>query len=74
MIQNVSSVDAPEELRSQQNQLGNTLRSLRTQLNRVQSLADAGDLEAAVAASEQLISIAQLRAAIAAIENAGSTG
>ena len=74
VIESVGSVDAPEDLRSQQNQLGNTLRSLRTQLNRVQSLADAGDLEAAVAATERLISIEQLRTTIAAIQDAGSAG
>ena len=74
MIEAVGSVDAPDELRSLQNQLGNTLRSLRTQLNRVQSLANAGDLEAAVAATEMLISIEQLRTTIAAIQDAGSAG
>jgi soluble cytochrome b562 len=74
VIEAVGSVDAPDELRSLQNQLGNTLRSLRTQLNRVQSLANAGDLEAAVAATEMLISIEQLRTTIAAIQDAGSAG
>ena len=74
MIEAVGSVDAPDELRSLQNQLGNTLRSLRTQLNRVQSLANAGDLEAAIAATELLISIEQLRTTIAAIQDAGSAG
>jgi hypothetical protein len=74
VIENVGSVDAPDELRSLQNQLGNTLRSLRTQLNRVQSIANSGDLEAAVAATERLISIEQLRTTIAAIQDAGSTG
>ncbi len=71
-IEGVASADAPDELVSLQNQLGNTLRSLRTQLNRVQSLADAGDLETAKASTQQLLSIVELRKAIEAIESAGS--
>jgi vacuolar-type H+-ATPase subunit I/STV1 len=66
----VQSADAPDELKTHQNQLANTLRSLRTQLNRVQSLADAGDLDTAIIATQQLLSVGKLRATIATIEQA----
>jgi hypothetical protein len=69
-MQAVQSADAPDELRTHQNQLANTLRSLRTQLNRVQSIADSGDLETAKLVTEQLLSVGQLRATIAVIEEA----
>lgn len=70
----VEQTDAPEELSSQRDQLANRLRSLRTQLGRVEGLLANGDLETAKTATEQLISLQQLRATIAAIEAASSGG
>ena len=74
-IEQIEQTDAPDELSSQKDQLSNRLLALRTQLGRVQGLLAAGDLEAAETATEQLLSIQQLRQTIAAIEAAsGGTG
>jgi soluble cytochrome b562 len=70
----VEQTDAPDELSSQRDQLANRLRSLRTQLGRVEGLLVNGDLETAKTATEELITVQQLRATIAAIENASSGG
>jgi soluble cytochrome b562 len=66
--------EAPENLSSQRDQLANRLRTLRTQLGRVEGLLANGDLENAKTATEQLISVQQLRATIAAIEAASGGG
>jgi soluble cytochrome b562 len=66
----VEQTQAPENLSSQRDQLANRLRSLRTQLGRIDGLLANGDLETATTATEQLISLQQLRATITAIENA----
>jgi hypothetical protein len=70
LIEQVGATDAPDELSSQKDQLANRLRGLRTQLGRVQGLLTNGDLEAAKVATEQLLSIQQIRQTIAAIEAA----
>jgi len=72
-IEDVASADAPDELASERDKLSNRLRSLRTQLGRVYGLAQAGDLEAAKAATESLLSLAEIRETIEKIE-AGSSG
>ena len=72
-IEQIEGTDAPDELSSQKDQLSNRLLSLRTQLSRVQGLLLQGDLEAAKTATGQLLSVQELRRAIAAIE-AGSGG
>jgi soluble cytochrome b562 len=66
----VEQTQAPDNLTSQRDQLANRLRSLRTQLGRVEGLLASGDLENAKTATEGLISVQQLRATIAAIEAA----
>jgi hypothetical protein len=70
----VEQTQAPENLSSQRDQLANRLRSLRTQLGRVEGLLASGDLENAKTATEGLISLQQLRATIAAIEAASGGG
>ncbi len=70
LIEQVNATSAPDELSSQQDQLANRLHSLRTQLGRVAGLLANDDLEGAKSATEQLLSIAQLRQTIAAIEAA----
>jgi len=50
------------------------LRSLRTQLGRVEGLLANDDLETAKTATEQLISVQQLRVTIAAIKAAAGGG
>ncbi len=70
----IEQTDAPDELSSQKDQLSNRLLSLRTQLSRVQGLLAAGDLESAQAATEQLLSIQELRQTIAVIEAASGGG
>jgi hypothetical protein len=60
----------PDELSSQKDQLSNRLVGLKTQLGRIQGLLAADDLDGAKAATEQLISIRQIRQTIAAIEEA----
>jgi flagellar hook-associated protein FlgK len=72
--ESVEQTEAPEELSSQRDQLANRLRSLRTQLGRVEGLLANDDLETAKTATEQLISVQQLRATIAAIEAASGGG
>jgi hypothetical protein len=69
-IEQIQATDAPDELSSQKEQLANRLRGLRTQLGRIQGLLANDDLEGAVAATEQLLSINQIRQTIAAIESA----
>jgi hypothetical protein len=70
LIEQVGDASVPEELNSEKLQLGNELRALRTQLGRVQGLLANDDLEAAQAATEQLLSANQIRQTIAAIEAA----
>lgn len=70
----VEQTDAPEELSSQRDQLANRLRSLRTQLGRVEGLLANDDLENAKTATEELITVQQLRATIAAIERISGGG
>jgi len=73
-IEQIQQTDAPDELSSQKDQLSNNLLSLRTQLSRVQGLLTQGDLEAAKTATGQLLSVLELRRAIAAIEAASGGG
>jgi soluble cytochrome b562 len=73
-IEQIEQTDAPDELSSQKDQLANRLRGLRTQLGRVEGLLTQGDLEAAKVATEQLLSIQQIRQTIAAIEAASAGG
>jgi hypothetical protein len=70
LIEQIEATDAPDELSSQKDQLANRLRGLRTQLGRVQGLLLNDDLEGAKVATEQLLSVQELRRAIAAIEAA----
>jgi ABC-type phosphate transport system auxiliary subunit len=67
-IEDVADADAPEEVEQDRDQLANRLRSLRTQLTRLQSIAESGDLEAAAAAIERLLSVAEIRTTIERIE------
>ena len=73
-IEQIEQTDAPDELSSQKDQLSNRLLSLRTQLSRVQGLLAAGDLESAQTATEQLLSIQELRQTIAVIAAASGGG
>ena len=68
LIEQVSQADAPEELGSENEQLASGLRGLRTQLGRVEGLLASNDLEGAKTATEQLLSIQQMRQVIARIE------
>ena len=68
-IEEVGDADAPEELEEQRDKLANQLRSLRTQLGRLQGIAESGDLEAAQAAVERLLSIGLLRQTIETIQS-----
>lgn len=67
-VQEVADAEAPEELEQDRDQLANRLRSLRTQLIRLQGIVDSGDLEAAAAAIERLLSVAEIRSTIERIE------
>jgi ABC-type phosphate transport system auxiliary subunit len=73
-LEEVADADAPDELATERDRLANTLHSLRTQLNRVQGQADAGDLESAQTALGGLLSIAQLRSTIDAIREGAGAG
>ncbi|MGH3036286.1 MAG: hypothetical protein ACRDMU_03810 [Gaiellaceae bacterium] len=68
-IEEVGDAEAPEELEEQRDKLANQLRSLRTQLGRLQGIADSGDLEAAQAAVERLLSVGLLRQTIETIQS-----
>jgi hypothetical protein len=70
LVEEIGATDAPDELSSQKDQLSNRLLALRTQLGRVDGLLANDDLEAAKTATDQLLSIQQLRQTIAAIESA----
>jgi len=72
-VQDVADADAPEELETERDSLSNRLRSLRTQLGRLQSIADSGDLEAAEAAIENLLAVVEIRQTIERIQ-AGAPG
>jgi hypothetical protein len=72
-IEEVADADAPDELESERDKLANRLRSLRTQLGRLQGIAASGDLDAAQAAIERLLSIGQIRQTIENIQ-AGASG
>lgn len=72
-IEEVADADAPEELEDERDKLSNRLRSLRTQLGRLQGIADSGDLEAAQAAIERLLAVGEIRRTIEIIQ-AGSPG
>lgn len=72
LIEQIQETSAPDELSSQKDQLANRLRGLRTQLGRVAGLLAADDLEGAQTATENLLSITELRQTIAVIEAAGS--
>jgi hypothetical protein len=73
-IENVADADAPDELESERDKLSNRLRSLRTQLGRVQGLAAGGDVESAKTAMGQLLSVGEIRDTIETIEGSASTG
>jgi hypothetical protein len=73
-IENVADADAPEELESERDKLSNRLRSLRTQLGRVQGLAAGGDVESAKTAMGQLLSVGEIRDTIETIEGSSSSG
>lgn len=72
-IEEVGDADAPEELEDERDKLANRLRSLRTQLGRLQGIADSGDLEAAQAAIERLLAVGEVRRTIENIQ-AGAPG
>ena len=72
-IEEVADADAPEELEAERDRLSNRLRSLRTQLGRLQGLAESGDLEAAQAAIERLLAVGEIRRTIEIIQ-AGAGG
>jgi uncharacterized coiled-coil DUF342 family protein len=72
-IEEVGDADAPEELESERDKLANRLRSLRTQLGRLQGIAESGDLEAAQAAIERLLAVGEIRRTIENIQ-AGAPG
>jgi hypothetical protein len=72
-IQEIPEADAPDELATERDKLANRLRSLRTNLNRIQGQLDAGDLESAQAAVPLLLVIAQIEETIENIR-AGSGG
>jgi hypothetical protein len=72
-IEEVGDADAPEELESERDKLANRLRSLRTQLGRLQGIAESGDLEAAQAAIERLLAVGEIRRTIEIIQ-AGAPG
>jgi soluble cytochrome b562 len=74
LMDQINETSVPDELNSQKDQLGNRLRSLRTQLGRVDGLLLADNLDGAKTATEQLLSIQQLRITIAAIEEAAAGG
>jgi hypothetical protein len=73
-IENVADADAPDELESERDKLSNRLRSLRTQLGRVQGLAAGGDVESAKTAIGQLLSVGEIRDTIETIEGSASSG
>jgi uncharacterized coiled-coil DUF342 family protein len=74
-IEEVADAEAPDELENERDKLANRLRSLRTQLGRLQGIAESGDLEAAQAAIERLLSIGQIRQTIENIQSgAGAPG
>jgi hypothetical protein len=73
-IENVADADAPDELESERDKLSNRLRSLRTQLGRVQGLAAGGDVESAKTAMSQLLSVGEIRDTIENIEGSSSSG
>lgn len=68
-IEEVGDADAPDELEAERDKLANRLRSLRTQLGRLEGIVATGDLEAAQAAIERLLSIGQLRQTIENIQS-----
>ena len=72
-IEEVGDADAPEELEDERDKLANRLRSLRTQLGRLQGIAESGDLDAAQAAIERLLAVGEIRRTIENIQ-AGSPG
>lgn len=72
-IEEVGDADAPEELESERDKLANRLRSLRTQLGRLQGIAESGDLDAAEAAIERLLAVGEIRRTIEIIQ-AGAPG
>ncbi len=74
LIEQVSEADVPEELGSQKEQLASGLRGLRTQLGRIEGLLASDDLDGAKTATEQLLSIQQMRQTIARIEAASGGG
>jgi hypothetical protein len=67
-IEEVGDADAPEELETERDKLANRLRSLRTQLGRLGGIAASGDLEAAQAAIERLLSVGEIRQTIENIQ------
>ena len=73
-IENVADADAPDELESERDKLSNRLRSLRTQLGRVQGLAAGGDVESAKTAMGQLLSVGEIRDTIENIQGSSSSG
>jgi soluble cytochrome b562 len=74
LMDQINETSVPDELNSQKDQLANRLRSLRTQLGRVDGLLLQDNLDGAKTATEQLLSIQQLRITIAAIEEAAAGG
>jgi len=68
-IEEVADADAPEELEAERDRLSNRLRSLRTQLGRLQGIAESGDLEAAQAAIERLLAVGEIRRTIEIIQS-----
>jgi len=67
-IEEVGDADAPEELEAERDRLANRLRSLRTQLGRLQGIAESGDLDAAQAAIERLLAVGEIRRTIEIIQ------
>ena len=74
LIEQVVRRSVPEKLGSQKEQLAYGLRGLRTQLGRIEGLLASDDLDGAKTATEQLISVQQIRHTIAGIEAAAGGG
>ena len=68
-IEEVADADASEELEPERDRLANRLRSLRTQLGRLQGIAESGDLDAAQAAIERLLAVGEIRRTIEIIQS-----
>ena len=71
-IEDVSDADASDAQESPKNKLASRLQSLRTQLGRVQGIAEGGDVESAKTAIGSLLSVGEIDDAIAQIRAAAA--